>query len=234
MEAKKRPWLIGLPLGSEKPLERLWGRMAAPFVALVIVGSLADDPDRAVTLCERAREEAKRPVSGAIRAVDGLGRLAIRDGTLEEAREEGEPFWLVSSHGDPAKGHEPWQGIWCYDERDKEASKEGRALGLASFQWLTWEPVYMLTRPNCRHYMTSVTRAYFESHSAKEALKDLGMESDIGERGKAQTLPPLTPDDVAKEEYKARWLMYRAMYAENPTAKLKGLMEKMRFLMSIR
>lgn len=91
------------------------------------------------------------------------------NGFLKQNREEindYSPFFLCSSHIDPAEDHKDWEGKMYFDEdwkkyvREKPIRKKISAYihnrKLRSVQWVCGEPVYMITRPNCRHYFTKI------------------------------------------------------------------------------
>lgn len=90
---------------------------------------------------------------------------------LKDNRSMEEPniFYLCSHHANPAQDHEFWEGklyvdrFWrstvqgVYpDELVKKIEKFIKAEDIKSVQWVTGFPVYMVTRPYCRHYFTPV------------------------------------------------------------------------------
>jgi hypothetical protein len=74
-------------------------------------------------------------------------------------------FYIANVFGDSADDHADWQGKIYYDERYKsfglsnidEISKFIRQEKLRSVQWVRDKPVYLTTRPNCRHTLTPIS-----------------------------------------------------------------------------
>lgn len=77
------------------------------------------------------------------------------------------PFFMSSSHPKPAKDHVDWEGMLFYDEDWEEkgdySDPEKEAIrayikenDLKSVQWVTGPPVYLIFRPNCKHFLKSV------------------------------------------------------------------------------
>lgn len=91
------------------------------------------------------------------------------------------PFFLCSAHKNPAKDHEEWEGKMYFDEnwtdyisdQDEVARIQAyiRNRDLRSVQWVTGEPVYLITRPNCKHYLINIPIDDAMKHSAKSLLK---------------------------------------------------------------
>lgn len=91
------------------------------------------------------------------------------------------PFFLCSSHIDPAEDHKNWEGKMYYDEdwkkyvTDKATRKKISAYihnrKLHTVQWVCGEPVYMITRPNCRHFFTKINIEEALGDSPKNLVK---------------------------------------------------------------
>lgn len=92
------------------------------------------------------------------------------------------PFFLCSSHPKPAKDHAEWEGRMYYDETwensgsysddQKEAIRAYiKNRKLRSIQWVTGAPVYMIVRPNCKHYFINIPLEEALQASAKALLK---------------------------------------------------------------
>lgn len=90
---------------------------------------------------------------------------------VKESRERPEPviFYLCSHHANPAEDHRDWEGkiyvdrFWLstvqdvYDDSVIRAVKRYiRDNNVRTVQWVTGEPVYMITRPYCRHFFIPV------------------------------------------------------------------------------
>lgn len=106
------------------------------------------------------------------------------EGILEMSRSNSRasysPFFLCSSHPKPAKDHADWEGKMYYDEDwEKFASDQDKDRirayiqnrKLRSVQWVTGEPVYLITRRNCKHYLMNLPLDEVMHSSAKALLK---------------------------------------------------------------
>lgn len=104
-------------------------------------------------------------------------------GILDAARSNSRaysPFFICSSHPKPAKDHAAWEGKLYYDE-DYEKYADAADLDhirayirnhkLRSVQWVVGEPVYLVTRRNCKHYLTHIPMEEVMHGSARSILK---------------------------------------------------------------
>ena len=91
------------------------------------------------------------------------------------------PFFLASAHQNPAKDHADWEGKMYFDEdwekfvqNDADQARIRayiRNHDLKSVQWVVGEPVYLVTRPNCKHYLMNIPIDDVLSSSVKSLLK---------------------------------------------------------------
>ena len=96
-------------------------------------------------------------------------------------------FYLCSSHKNCAKGHEPFQGKiyvcedWKNRCRDSTEKKRIRAYirnhGCMTVEEICGEPVYMVTRPNCRHYFIRLPTEEVLGASVNKLLKSHNLVS---------------------------------------------------------
>ena len=101
---------------------------------------------------------------------------------LREQFEEG-IFYLCSSHVNPAKDHADWEGkVYVHEDweervgADQELSARIRAYiknhKIRTVQWVTGEPVWLVTRPNCKHYFIEVSPEEVLGSSVRKLLKE--------------------------------------------------------------
>lgn len=92
-------------------------------------------------------------------------------------------FFLCSNHYDSALDHAPYQGKVYVDRywRHKVSGTEYYAVSAyiknhntISIQEIMGAPVYMTTRPYCRHYFTPISTNQVLGSSTKKLLKDTG------------------------------------------------------------
>lgn len=108
-------------------------------------------------------------------------------------------FYLVSAHNDCAKDHLDYQGRIYIDEKwrsvikDEEIKREIEDY-IAKNNVLVWQkilysPVWLITRPNCRHYFQVLTvNTVFNSTSTNSLLNKYNMVSSRGNRKYTQTI----------------------------------------------
>lgn len=173
---------------------------------------------------------------------------ALEEGlALDNARESKEFLWICSSHGDCAEDHQDWQGRIYYDNawrRYLKGSDKARmealikAQGMISFQKVQNAPVWLFTRPNCRHYFDSVSLGEAESKDPYQILSERGMIHTIGPRGGNQTIRHSTKDgwytkenvEAIIKQYEDRIATLERMWSEQPSEQLRRDIMKARML----
>lgn len=85
---------------------------------------------------------------------------------LQRGRVDPVVFYLVSSHQKPQPAHEPlqgkllvdyyWRSVLEGDYRLERVGKIVRNRKIRTVQWALGAPHYLITRPNCRHYLIPV------------------------------------------------------------------------------
>lgn len=95
-------------------------------------------------------------------------------------------FYLCSEHADCAEDHRDYQGRiyvssdWrerCRsDEERKRVGAYIRNHRCKTVEWVTWEPVYMVTRPHCRHYFIRLDTDEVLGRSVRSLLRGHGMD----------------------------------------------------------
>ena len=97
---------------------------------------------------------------------------------LQRNKDEPVVFYLVSSHQKPQPAHEPLQGTVLVDRFWREASayderveRYVKARKVRSVQWAMGAPHYLITRPNCRHYLIPLKTGEVVWSSLKELNK---------------------------------------------------------------
>jgi len=97
----------------------------------------------------------------------------------------GVSFYLCSSHADCADDHADWQGKIYYDESWRQFVKPefydvvGKLIqnrNLKSYQEIKGKPVYMATRPNCRHFFTPISVEQAIGQKPQELLTSLNLK----------------------------------------------------------
>ena len=110
-------------------------------------------------------------------------------------------FYLCSSHINPAKDHADWEGKIYVAESwaDRiDADLHGKVAAyirnhhIRTVEWVTGEPVYLVTRPNCKHFLIPVSVEEVLGNGVRTLLKRHNMymedEKEISyEYGQYQT-----------------------------------------------
>ena len=157
-------------------------------------------------------------------------------------------FFLLSWHGDSAEDHAPYQGrVYCAEGWEKAIpDPEARAKvalfiarnAVRSFQWVVGSPVYMATRPYCRHYFQPISAEEALESGPAELLRKYGMASAVGKRGAFQTLNYSLGNKHSRSnvesiirQYEDRLDLHLKMEREHPTPELARMVAKDRLLL---
>ena len=98
-------------------------------------------------------------------------------------------FYLCSTHINPAKDHADWEGkIYVSEDWEDRVSPDQHSQVAAyirnhkimTVQWVVGEPVYLITRPNCKHYFIEVSVDEVLNSSVRKLLKahDMYMQDE--------------------------------------------------------
>lgn len=155
----------------------------------------------------------------------------------EEAIEKDSPtvgdnkvFYLISQHADSADDHKGYQGKVYIDENWKryapteeheEIDALRRQYRMTTFQKIIGRPVWMITRPNCRHYFTRIAAKDITGKSYKQIVQDKDMFLQEGNRPRMQTYRHPTKREwytrqnaqMMVDKYKDRLKIHRDLYA---------------------
>lgn len=214
--------------GVSKSIQQLPILLVGAFMAIIRANPVnVSNDDEMIKLANTCFNKGLSIVWKTAQSYDGDKRKEAIYRCMQDARLEDKYLWLCSAHGDPAIGHEDYQGKYYYDEKAPRAVVEwAMQNNIQSYQWVIDNPVYMLTRPNCRHYMTPVSLSFAKSTTSRDATNILGLYSVIGERGSNQTLPQYTNGLLSKEIYSIRLEFHQEANKLRPSAKLVGLINK--------
>jgi len=149
-------------------------------------------------------------------------------------------FVIISKHDDCAEDHLKYQGKIYYDRfwRNKVSDEKTRKAinifisknKLKSFQWVINKPVWMITRPNCRHYFKSISVKEALNNDAEDILLNNEMVSDEGKRGNRQTINHNTNKKwytrrnalSLLKKYQKRLVFLKRLYKKAPNEELKN------------
>lgn len=166
---------------------------------------------------DKSNEKAKKIINQRTQTVAEREKEDAIDNFIDKSRDNGEWFYLASSHDDCAADHLAYQGKLYVDEKAPDDIIEyARKKGLYTVQWVMNGPAWFITRPNCRHFFVSLTLKQVKKNSVKKLKKRYNTHSMEGHKALA------TPKSEAINEYTDRLKMLRALYAEYPTDTLKA------------
>lgn len=150
---------------------------------------------------ERMMQTTKQPAYKIANDIEAKSKDIHLEDILKENRHKEVPeiFYLASEHGDCAEDHENYQGKLYIDNRWRkyitDKSKIKAITGFVSknhisyLQYVLGRPIWLITRPNCRHYIVSVpTAEVLSGKSIHSMLSERNMISSVGRRGIRQTI----------------------------------------------
>lgn len=175
---------------------------------------------------DNSNEKAKKVINHQTqRRAEEEKEVAIDD-FIDKSRDNGEWFYLASSHDDCAADHKAYQGKLYVDEKAPEDVIEfARKRGLYTVQWVMNGPAWFITRPNCRHFFVSLTLKQVMKNSVKKLKKRYNTHSMEGHKALA------TPKTEAIAEYEDRYKLLKKLYNEYPTDNLKAEILKVKLLL---
>jgi len=107
-------------------------------------------------------------------------------------------FYLASSHNDCASDHKDYQGKMYIDEnwrsviKDKEQERQISAYirqhNIKGYNWVIGRPVWLITRPNCRHYFTALPTEKVLNNSVETLTRNYKTHRAYGDRQYLQTI----------------------------------------------
>lgn len=117
----------------------------------------------------------------------------IGQNLIDSGHEAGVVFYITSFYGDCAKDHADYQGKIYYDANWKENAPKDRideiqnyidSKNLRSVQEVMDAPVYLTTRPNCRHYFTAIDIDAVLGAKTNSDISKLRSERNLNFNGK--------------------------------------------------
>lgn len=150
---------------------------------------------------------------------------------LKRKKETEQIFYLISKHKDCAKDHIDYQGKLYVDDKwrmvlgnDDEVQDFIIENDIKTFQWVTSKPVYMITRPYCRHFFKELTFKEVKKYNIDKLLKKNKMVFDEGKKEFQ------TKKIRAIEELKEMLAYYEKLYAIQKNELLELQIKKCKFL----
>lgn len=163
----------------------------------------------------------------------GLEKQAFIMSDIQANRLNNKWFYLCSSHSDSAKDHKDYQGKVYIDENcdDYDCLMLANQYKMRSYQWVIGKPVWMVTRPNCRHYFRALSYEEVKGHSYKELIDKYNMHRKVGDRTVMQTLKGGEDIDIVIKAYHERLETHLAMNRVRPNDFIQRAIDKDRILL---
>ena len=170
---------------------------------------------------------------------------------LGENRMNKKVFYLCSGHRDCAVDHlnfqsriyidEKWESIITDEELKRQVGIYIDLNDIKTYQWVIGKPVWLITRPNCRHYFKAIDTNEVLKKPLKKIIRNHKMFTKKGDRKLTQSIRHdtskawYTESNVKSiiERYKERLEYHKILYASNPRIqKVKRAIEKDKLLIA--
>lgn len=156
-------------------------------------------------------------------------------------------FYLCSKHDDCAKDHLMWQGRYYVDENWESQVKNDliipkikkfiRLNDIRTFQWVIGKPVWLITRPNCRHYFKAIDTKEVLEKDIDTVIRNHKMHTKVGKE-KPKTIPhPINKEWYTEEniieiikKYRDRLHYHEELYKTFKSPTVKRAIEKDKLL----
>lgn len=185
---------------------------------------------------ERVREQETKDKTDAIESF------------IKICRSKKEIFFLSSDHDDCAEDHKDYQrrlyvdSAWQKDiffKANKDAIRQFIAgNNIKTFQWVTGKPVWLITRPNCRHYFVSLTFGEVKNNTIQELVDKYNTHSTFGKRQYQPIWHPANQQWYTREnviaiidKYRERLSYHLSLYKKVKSDELKRLIDKDKLLL---
>jgi hypothetical protein len=158
-------------------------------------------------------------------------------------------FFLASTHEDSAKDHEDYQGKIYVRSNYMSRVKDLDTLKLVgdyinknrilTVEYVTSNPVWFITRPNCRHYFKEISTEEVLNNTTSALIDKYNMKSKIGNKQTRTTAHSVKNDWYTNtnveniiKQYKDRYLYHNNLFLEMKNPLLENAMAKDMFLIN--
>jgi len=183
---------------------------------------------------ENSFDKTSKIINEEIRRESGKKKEQLIQGVIKEARKQKKIFYICSSHDDCASDHKDYQGQIYVDESWDRTNAEIADYvilnNIKTFQWITFRPVWMTTRPYCRHYFKALDTEDVLSHSVSQLTKNHRMHHKSG-KYEMQTIRYKTGQETL-QAYRERLRYHEYLYGVYKTETLRKLISKDKLLIN--
>ena len=198
-------------------------------------------------------EEIGKDFNKTRNEIEGKEKVEAIEDSLDTNRNQHKCFYLCSKHNDCAKDHLNYQGRIYIDEKWQDyVGKDTKPKvqeyidthNTMTLQEVTHRPVWLITRPHCRHYFKALWTSEVLENSVKDLIKKNNMTKKIGDRQFLQTmdsgvgtykrrlLGEKRNAQLMMEKYQNRLETYTKLYKIKKTPILKDAINKTRFMVA--
>lgn len=207
--------------------------------------------DSSLVFQELDRQDSLKPTEKAmgkwLRDEEAKQKEIVLEKSLKEPDEPSDDisklkaFCLCSRHNDCAKDHLPYQGklyVKRWALRYPEIKEWCEQRDIKTVEWVMGKPVWMTTRPNCRHFFAEITAKEAMGEQLDWLLKKHGMDRAVGTRGDQQNVRHptdkgwYTEENVRRiiEQYRKRLEKHLKMRGISTNENLENAIAKDRML----
>lgn len=215
-----------------------------------------DEPDVLAMLFLKILQERKinqklsKKVYDYTRELEGKWKKDFLKDMVKHAERHADPyiFFLASEHSDCAKDHLDYQGkIYITSgwknyidnkERIAEVEEYIQKNNIKTYEWVIFEPVWLVTRPNCRHYFRQCKISEVLGKHPKDLITKYKMSHETGLRSMRQTIKhdmtrktyTISEVETLIKKYSERLELHEGLGRVKMTPDLKNLIHKDRLL----
>jgi hypothetical protein len=144
-------------------------------------------------------------------------------------------FYLCSSHADCADDHKGYQGKMYYDEKWRQfvkpefydvVGKHIQNKSMKSYQFIKGKPIYMATRPNCRHFFTPISVEQALGQSPNDLLTQLNVKKGNYKKEYYEALKQQRENERNIRKYKDRKELHEMQFEKAKTKEEKKLLQE--------
>lgn len=156
-------------------------------------------------------------------------------------------FYLCSTHSDCAQDHLLWQGRFYIDEKwrdlvkndlvKKDIAKYIVKNNVKTYQWVIGKPVWLITRPNCRHYFKAIDTLEVLAKDVNTITRNHKLHTKEGKKETKTIKHPINQEWYKREnvediikKYEERLEYHLSMWNVKKSQPIKRAIEKDRLL----
>lgn len=163
-----------------------------------------------------------KPINSIVNTEENILKSEYLTNMINDARDNKQIFYLCSKHNDCAKDHLDYQGKIYVDEKWDWYDNEKKVLDfvnenrIPTIQWVIDRPVWLISRPNCRHFFVPLTTEEVLNNSVDKLIEKHDLSFETGYQARE------TKEQAVIEKLE----FYKKLYS---VSKGKYILEKINF-----